>query len=292
MAHHAATDGWVLVGRDEVPSDLEDVTATVVRDTTLAENAAAGRHHRRRAHRGSELTTDVLVGRRRAARLRPGRWPSPSRSSSTCPRSSFGMTLANSVVEEKQSRIVEIIATKIPVRQLLAGKVIGNTGARRRARWRCTRRIGLVGLALHVVRLVPARRSPGALGWFLVFFLVGFLAHRLPVGGRRGAREPHRGPPVDLDPDDDAAARRSSSGRPSSTAPRRPCCRTCRRPRRCSCRSGSSRATRCGGSRSSRSRILLVAAGVVVLVAERLYRRSLLQTQGRLSMREAWSAPE
>ena len=42
----------------------------------------------------------------------------------------FGMTLAGSVVEEKQSRIVEIIATKIPVRQLLAGKVLGNTGTR------------------------------------------------------------------------------------------------------------------------------------------------------------------
>ena len=38
--------------------------------------------------------------------------------------------------------------------------------------------------------------------------------------------------------------------------------------------------------------ILVAAAGVVVLVAERLYRRSLLQTQGTLSMRQAWSAPE
>ena len=38
--------------------------------------------------------------------------------------------------------------------------------------------------------------------------------------------------------------------------------------------------------------LLLVAAGAVVLGAERLYRRSLLQTQGRLSVREAWSAPE
>jgi ABC-2 type transport system permease protein len=38
--------------------------------------------------------------------------------------------------------------------------------------------------------------------------------------------------------------------------------------------------------------ILLAAAVVVVLVAERLYRRSLLQTQGRISLRRAWSAPE
>ena len=33
-------------------------------------------------------------------------------------------------------------------------------------------------------------------------------------------------------------------------------------------------------------------AGAVVVVAERLYRRSLLQTGGKLSMRQAWSAPE
>jgi ABC-2 type transport system permease protein len=38
--------------------------------------------------------------------------------------------------------------------------------------------------------------------------------------------------------------------------------------------------------------ILLVAAAAVVLLAERLYRRSLLQTSGRLSVRQAWSAPE
>jgi ABC-2 type transport system permease protein len=38
--------------------------------------------------------------------------------------------------------------------------------------------------------------------------------------------------------------------------------------------------------------ILLATAAAVVLVAERLYRRSLLQTQGRLSVRQAWSAPE
>ena len=38
--------------------------------------------------------------------------------------------------------------------------------------------------------------------------------------------------------------------------------------------------------------LLLLAAAAVVVVAERLYRRSLLQTGGKLSMRQAWSAPE
>jgi ABC-type uncharacterized transport system ATPase subunit len=38
----------------------------------------------------------------------------------------FGMAIAQSVVEEKQNRIVEILASAIPVRQLLIGKVIGH----------------------------------------------------------------------------------------------------------------------------------------------------------------------
>jgi ABC-2 type transport system permease protein len=38
--------------------------------------------------------------------------------------------------------------------------------------------------------------------------------------------------------------------------------------------------------------ILVLAAGLVVQVAARLYQRSLLQTQGRLSLRQAWSTPE
>ena len=39
----------------------------------------------------------------------------------------FGYAIANSVVEEKQSRIVEILAAAIPLRQLLVGKVVGAT---------------------------------------------------------------------------------------------------------------------------------------------------------------------
>ncbi|MET0974645.1 MAG: ABC transporter permease, partial [Leifsonia sp.] len=39
----------------------------------------------------------------------------------------FGSTIAQSVVEEKQTRVVEILLSTIPVRALLAGKVIGNS---------------------------------------------------------------------------------------------------------------------------------------------------------------------
>ncbi|PIJ31591.1 sodium ABC transporter permease, partial [Leucobacter sp. OLES1] len=39
----------------------------------------------------------------------------------------FGTTIAQSVVEEKQTRIVEILLATVPARVLLAGKIIGNS---------------------------------------------------------------------------------------------------------------------------------------------------------------------
>ena len=41
--------------------------------------------------------------------------------------STFGATMAQSVVEEKSTRVVERLLAAIPARVLLAGKVIGNT---------------------------------------------------------------------------------------------------------------------------------------------------------------------
>ncbi|MCB2174522.1 MAG: ABC transporter permease [Actinomycetales bacterium] len=85
----------------------------------------------------------------------------------------FGMSIAQSVVEEKQSRVIELLVAALPVRWLLAGKVLGNTvmalgqivvilGA------------GLAGATVagqgEVVRQVL-----GASGWFVAFFLLGFV---------------------------------------------------------------------------------------------------------------------
>ena len=87
----------------------------------------------------------------------------------------FGMTLANSVVEEKQSRIVEIIATAIPVRQLLAGKVLGNT-VLAVGQMALYVGVGLVGLAFTDYRGAGPAVVRRSVGWFLVFFLAGFVA--------------------------------------------------------------------------------------------------------------------
>lgn len=86
----------------------------------------------------------------------------------------YGMQIATSVIEEKQSRIVEILVSVIPVRALLAGKVLGNTAIA------FGQMVLLLGVALFGVSLTPLSSYlpsfSSAIGWFLLFFLVGFLA--------------------------------------------------------------------------------------------------------------------
>ncbi|RIK14191.1 MAG: ABC transporter permease [Acidobacteria bacterium] len=86
----------------------------------------------------------------------------------------FGMQIASSVVEEKQSRIVEILAAAIPVRQLLLGKVLGNTllAFGQMALIVATALVGMTFTDLDVA--LPG--LAGAIGWYLPFFVFGFLA--------------------------------------------------------------------------------------------------------------------
>jgi len=86
----------------------------------------------------------------------------------------FGIQIAQSVTEEKQSRVVEILVASVPARALLAGKVgaltllsfaqvallslVTLTGAR------------LAGLDRGVLHLLQP-----AVGWFLAFFVLGFV---------------------------------------------------------------------------------------------------------------------
>ena len=100
----------------------------------------------------------------------------------------FGMSIAQSVVEEKQSRVVELLVAAMPVRWLLAGKVVGNT-------------IMAVGQVLVIVgagllSAVVAGQGElieqilGASWWFVLFFLLGFvmLACLWAVGGSLASR--------------------------------------------------------------------------------------------------------
>ncbi len=86
----------------------------------------------------------------------------------------FGMSIAQSVVEEKQNRVVEILASAIPLRQLLIGKVVGNT-IMALAQVVVLAAVGLIGLTV-LGHGAEVGQIAGAAGWFIVFFVVGFLA--------------------------------------------------------------------------------------------------------------------
>ena len=86
----------------------------------------------------------------------------------------FGLQIAMSVTEEKQTRIVEILVASVPVRALLAGKVAAMT------------LLAFGQIALVAVVAVVGMRIAGAdadvtalvgptIAWFLVFFLIGFV---------------------------------------------------------------------------------------------------------------------
>jgi ABC-2 type transport system permease protein len=85
----------------------------------------------------------------------------------------FGMSIAQSVVEEKQSRVVELLVAALPVRWLLAGKVLGNT----------IMAVGQIVVIVGAGLLGAMVAGQGAVleqvvrasGWFLLFFLLGFV---------------------------------------------------------------------------------------------------------------------
>ncbi|MDQ7992401.1 MAG: ABC transporter permease [Propionicimonas sp.] len=85
----------------------------------------------------------------------------------------FGTTIAQSVIEEKQTRIVEILLAAVPDRALMAGKVLGNT-ALAMAQVAIFLGIGIGGLlATGQGAVLGSLGAP--VGWFAVYFLLGFV---------------------------------------------------------------------------------------------------------------------
>ncbi|WP_260855838.1 ABC transporter permease [Curtobacterium sp. 9128] len=85
----------------------------------------------------------------------------------------FGQSIAQSVVEEKSTRVVEILMAAIPARALLAGKVLGNSVM-------ALAQIVAIAVAAAVTLAVTGQDNavtllgPSML-WFVVFFAFGFV---------------------------------------------------------------------------------------------------------------------
>lgn len=85
----------------------------------------------------------------------------------------FGQTIAQSVVEEKQTRVVEILLATVSARVLISGKILGNSI------------LAFVQIALAAILAAGGAAITGqsalfnslapSLLWFVVFFTVGFV---------------------------------------------------------------------------------------------------------------------
>lgn len=85
----------------------------------------------------------------------------------------FGSPITTSVVEEKSTRVIEILLSTIPARVLLAGKVIGNT-ILAMAQILALAAIVVIGMVVSgQVELLKGLGGP--IVWFSVFFFFGFI---------------------------------------------------------------------------------------------------------------------
>lgn len=169
----AAGDGWEVVGEQSVDPSLEQLLTAAVASVSLEANADSA------GTTVDELTQGSTVEQRL---LDEDALPEAVKYIVTfvfaflfyLTALTFGIAIAQSVVEEKQSRVVEILAAAIPVRQLLIGKVVGNSALA------IAQVVVMVGVGLLAMALTGQGEllAPvvAAGGWFVVFFLLGFAA--------------------------------------------------------------------------------------------------------------------
>ena len=170
LVHESA--GWRLVGKTGTDSKLAASIGQAVQRTILAQNATAAGTTVEALTKGGDVRLDVLEPEDNAdLKLVVGIiFAFLFYMASLL----FGMAIASSVVEEKQSRVVEILVSAIPLRQLLLGKVLGNT-ALALGQMALFLGVGLIGMSFtSFSSLMPSIAASA--GWFLVFFLAGFFA--------------------------------------------------------------------------------------------------------------------
>jgi ABC-2 type transport system permease protein len=170
---HKGANGWVLTSADDVNLTLQTSLETAVRDQALADNAATAGTTVQALTKGTTLTAARFDGETSSAGFVRGATFAFALLFFMA-AVMFGQQIAASVVEEKQSRLVEIIATAIPLRQLLAGKVVGNSLIAL-AQVVLFAGVGLVAVSFtQSSSLLPILST--AVVWFVLFFAIGFFA--------------------------------------------------------------------------------------------------------------------
>ncbi|RQX59612.1 ABC transporter permease, partial [Micromonospora chalcea] len=203
----------------------------------------------------------------------------------------FGLQIAQSVTEEKQTRIVEILVAAVPARALLAGKILA-AGALALGQITLIAAVALIGMRLTDGGDLLGLIAP-AIGWFVPFFLCGFLllaAMWAAAGALVNRQEDIAGAstPVQLAVmapffavvflNDNATAMRVLSYLPISAPTAMPV----------RLFTGDAATWEPFVSLA----LLLLAAAGFLLAGARVYEGSLLRTNGRTSVRAAWRQRE
>jgi ABC-2 type transport system permease protein len=166
-------DGYVVLGKDQVDSGIESALREAAAAVGMETNAGKVGLTPEQLRAGTKVEVTLL---------KPG--PLPDLVSQFVniglalvfymTALGFGMMIAQSVVQEKESRVVEILAAAVPIRALLWGKVLGNT-VLALAQIVVIAGASLIGLLATNQAGILEVVAPVA-GWFVVFFVLGFVA--------------------------------------------------------------------------------------------------------------------
>lgn len=166
-------DGYTMIGDENVPANIKTGLREALTQERMERNAERAGLTPEQLRAGSQLTERLLD---------PGPLPEVVAElvdiglavAFYATALGFGMMIAQSVVQEKESRVVEILAAAVPIRALLWGKVLGNTF------------LALVQILVIAVGAVIALAVTGkgeileviapVSGWFVLYFVLGFVA--------------------------------------------------------------------------------------------------------------------
>ncbi len=285
---HQTGSGWTLTSADDADLALRTAVEAALRDSVLERNAAATGTTVQALEQGTTLTTTRFDGRAGSSGYVKGATFAFALLFFMAAMM-FGQQIAASVVEEKQSRLVEILATAIPLRQLLAGKILGNSTIAL-GQVVLFAAVGLVAVSFtDASTLLPTLST--AVVWFVLFFAVGFfaLACLYAVAGALASRTEDlqsTTAPMTMVLMVVYVASFGLTGKALEVASFVPIASVVSMP-------GRLLAGDAAWWEPVLALLIMAAfsAGTIV-VSERIYRRSLLQTRGRVSWKQALSAPE
>ena len=285
---HQTGSGWTLTSADDADLALRTAVEAALRDSVLERNAASAGTTVQALEQGTTLTTTRFDGRAGSSGFVKGATFAFALLFFMAAMM-FGQQIAASVVEEKQSRLVEILASAIPLRQLLAGKILGNSVIAL-GQVVLFAAVGLVAVSFtDASTLLPTLST--AVVWFVLFFAVGFfaLACLYAVAGALASRTEDlqsTTAPMTMVLMVVYVASFGLTGKALEVASFVPIASVVSMPGRL-----------LAGDAAWWEPVLALlvmaafSAGTIV-VSERIYRRSLLQTRGRVSWKQALSAPE